>query len=109
MKRLSLLSKIDAILLKKSSSRKWLASEIGCSVQNLETVLRTGDPKLSFSIKLANILNVNIFELFEIENKYNETDTIIVKDNGNKYIPTDPLMKRLDRIIELLENKEFIK
>jgi len=105
MKRLSILNKIDAILLKKSCSRKWLASEIGCSVQNLETVLKTGDPKLSFSVKLANILNVNVLELFELENNYKESDTIIVKDKDINYTPTDPLMKRLDRIIELLENK----
>ncbi|MEI6694567.1 MAG: hypothetical protein WCO13_00755 [Bacteroidota bacterium] len=104
MKTLLLLEKTDKILKKKELGRKDLADEMNCSVQNLETVLRGGNPKLTFCVKLSEYLEIDLFELFEIEKKSFEPETINIIDNN---INSNEVIKRLDIIIELLKNNKL--
>ena len=109
MKQLNLLSKIDKILFEKDLDRKKLAAKMGCTVQNIQKVLSTGDPKLSFCLKLSEVLKTNMFDLFEIENTYTKkNEKATINEPSEQYEIQNPVLKRLDKIIEILENKENI-
>jgi transcriptional regulator with XRE-family HTH domain len=105
MKNIDLLSKIDGILKKKNFTREWLSREMGTTTQNVTTVLRTGNPKLSFCLKLSEVLQIPIFELFEINNKYiNTVEASIIKEaQPPAYNYNNEIIKRLDKIINLLD------
>lgn len=110
MKTLNLISKVDDILLRKKISREWLAKQLGCSKQNMVSVLKIGDPKLSFCLRLAKELDTTVFELFELDNTYaKKTNKTTINEPNEQYEVQNPILKRLDKIIKILENKENIK
>lgn len=92
MKSKKLSEKLDLILISKNLNREYLAKKIGCTVQNLSTVIKNNDPKLSFAIKLCNALDVDFCEFFEIEKnktiyKASEPDEAYNIKNFNEYTP----------------------